>query len=239
MPVTDRHDTGDSLRTTAVQLPRQLWRDALSVYYANTMIWRWLKSGALVFLGFFCWAAANLLLSNRPDWTWLTYPMAYGFVLVLWGPLTHLVIVPTAIRLRRTAQRPLVRTIAQQASKLNLSVFFAIVLVLGTVPMGPMVLDFQYGLGSEDSTYVDPDIECTATDEEVTCSVEAVEGIGSVAALTGDRELAVDDEPPYELKFAVDDVEEVVGQQQFTVEVRDEDGEVLRQSVRTVASARV
>jgi len=41
----------------------QAWRDLLSVYYANTPIWRLFKSAGLLFFGFFCWSASSLVLS--------------------------------------------------------------------------------------------------------------------------------------------------------------------------------
>jgi hypothetical protein len=58
------------------------WRTFLSVYYANSFSWRVFKSGALVFLGFFLWSSANLLLSYQRSWHLLHYVMAYGFVLI-------------------------------------------------------------------------------------------------------------------------------------------------------------
>jgi hypothetical protein len=67
---------------------RQGWRDLLSVYYANTAVWRWLKSGTLVFFGFFLWAGSTVLQSVT-GWTFLNYTMAYGFLLLAWGPFTH------------------------------------------------------------------------------------------------------------------------------------------------------
>ena len=73
---------------------RSAWNDLMSVYYANTTIWRLFKSGALIMLGLFAWSGSNLLLSYRPDWGFLYYVMAYGFVLLFWGPFTHLVVVP-------------------------------------------------------------------------------------------------------------------------------------------------
>lgn len=226
-----------SLVARLVRVPRQLWRDALSVYYANTPVWRWLKSGTLVFFGLFLWSASNLLLSNVPEWTWLYYVMAYGFVLILWGPLTHIVIVPLVIRVRRTAEHPVVRTVGRQASKLNLTVFFAIVLVLGTAPIAPMTLDFGSAIGS-DSPDVNPDIECEASDDEITCLVEDLEAVDHVVVTSGDREVTRDDEPPYELTFRIDDLEEIVGQKQFTIEVRDADGERIQRQVHTVPAVR-
>lgn len=81
------------------------WRSLKSVYYANTVSWRVLKSGALVFFGFFLWSSSNLLLSYRPGWTFLRYPMAYGFILIPYGPVHHFVVILLALRLRRRTGR--------------------------------------------------------------------------------------------------------------------------------------
>lgn len=225
------------LRTTV----GQLWRDALSVYYANTPVWRWLKSGALVFFGFFLWSAASLVLSVRPDWGVLTYVAAYGIVLVLWGPLTHMAIVPLVIRLRRTAQHPITKTIARQGSKLNLSVFFAIVIVLGTFPAGPTVLDFGggIGIGGDGDGGVSASIDCDADEETVTCLVTADgEQVDHVVVLTGGEQIAQDSDRPFEVAVAIDDLAEVVGQKEFEIEVRNAEGETLARFVRTVPEVR-
>ncbi|MBZ6496760.1 hypothetical protein [Natrinema longum] len=214
----------------------QAWRDLLSVYYANTPIWRLFKSAGLLFFGFFCWSASSLVLSYGIEWTILEYTRAYGFVLILWGPLTHAVIVPLVIRLRRTAEHPVVRAVARNGSKINLSVFLAIVLILGTVPISPMLLDFQSPLESASGSDVNPDLSCTRSDGIVSCSLSESEGIDSVVVTSGNREIERVEEPPLEFTFREDDLEEVVGQKEFVVELRDEDGETLRRYRRSVSS---
>ncbi|ELY88494.1 hypothetical protein [Natrinema altunense] len=215
---------------------RQAWRDILSVYYANTPIWRLFKSVGLLFFGFFCWTASNLLFSYGVEWTVLEYVRAYGFVLILWGPLTHAVIVPLVIRLRRTADRSIVRTIARNGSKINLSVFLAIVLILGTAPISPMVLDFQPTLEGDSSADVNPDLSCTRAAGEITCELSESEGIDSVVVTSGGNEVTRTQDPPYDVTFREADLEEAVGQKEFIVELRDEDGETLRRYRRPVSS---
>ncbi|WP_254767853.1 hypothetical protein [Salinilacihabitans rarus] len=213
------------------------WRDLLSVFYTNTPIWRLLKSVGLLFFGFFCWSASNLLFSYGVDWTILQYVRAYGFVLIFWGPLTHAVIVPYVIRLRRNARRPLARTLARQGSKLTIAVFLVLVLVLGTYPIGAMTLDFGSSLqGGDGGSDVDPDLLCTQTDGTVDCRLSESDGIDHVVVLSGDREVDRADEPPFEVAFHEDDLEEVVGQKEFVVELRDEDGDTLRRYRRSVAT---
>ncbi|ELZ15328.1 hypothetical protein C478_05514 [Natrinema thermotolerans DSM 11552] len=215
---------------------QQAWRDILSVYYANTPIWRLFKSVGLLFFGFFCWTASNLLFSYGVEWTILEYVRAYGFALILWGPLTHAVVVPLVIRLRRTANRSIVRTIARNGSKINLSIFLAIVLILGTAPISPMILDFQPASDAGSSADVNPDLTCTQADGEITCELSDSEGIDSVVVTSGGSEVTRTEQPPYNVTFREADLEETVGQKEFIVELRDEDGETLRRYRRSMAS---
>lgn len=209
------------------------WRDVRSVYYANTPAWRWLKSGALVFFGLFCWSAAGLLHSYRPGWDWLTYAMAYGFLVIVWGPLTHFVVVPASIRLRRTADRPGLRTLARHASKLNLSVFLALVVVLGTVTPGVMLLDFRGALGDGGGSDVSAEIDCTAADDLVRCRVTTEGEVDHVVVTSGGERLRTVEEPPYAFELDRDELATVAGTEQFVVELRDADGDTLRRFVRT------
>ncbi|EMA27349.1 hypothetical protein [Halobiforma nitratireducens] len=206
---------------------RQAWRDLLSVYYANTVIWRYLKSGALLWFGLMIWAFSNLVLSYRPDWTFMYYVMAYGFALVLWGPLTHLVVVPLVIRLRKSGATGVARSVARHGSKINLSVFFAIVILLGAMPFGPMVLDFQpTATGDDDSSVPAPELECTETDELVQCSFSHDEGYDRVEVTGPDGDSTTIEEPPYEFEIDPDEYD------RFVVEVLDEDGEMIDRQVQ-------
>lgn len=210
-----------------------VWRDVRSVYYANTPAWRWLKSGTLVFFGLFCWSAAGLLHSYRPGWDWLTYVMAYGFLVIAWGPLTHFLVVPASIRLRRTAERPWVRTLSRHASKLNLSVFLALVVVLGTVTPGVMLLDFRGALETDGASDVTAEIDCTADGDLVRCSVTTEGGVERVVVTSGGEGLRTVEDPPYDFRLRRDELATVAGSEQFVVELRDADGNTLRRFVRT------
>lgn len=233
---TTARDEQSSL-TRARHQVRGLWGDVKGVYWSNTPAWRVIKSGALVFLGFFLWVGSSVLM-EYVDLTVLQYTRAYGFVVLVWGPWTHLVVVPAAIKLRRTAGTPLRRWLARHGSPLNLSVFLVLVLLLGTWPVGPMTLDFQGALADDGPGDVDPEVDCSLEDDLVTCHVEHVEGMDSVVVTSGERELDRDDDPPYELQFRADETEEVVGQRQFRIEVRGEDGERLRLFVRRLSQLR-
>lgn len=223
---------GPALRT----IVRQYWRDLLSVYYANTPVWRWLKSGTLVVFGLFCWTGASVLLSYRSDWGLLTYVMAYGFLLLVWGPLTHFVVVPLAIRLRRTAEHSIVRTAAQQASKINLSVFLLLVLAFGTMTPGVMMFEYSNPFTGGESADASADVICEYDTETVSCHLENVEGVDSVVVQSGEETVATATEPPYAFEIDRKNLAEVRTGAQFVVELRDEDGETLRRYVQTVPS---
>lgn len=84
---------------------QRLWRFIKSLYYASTPSWQLLKSGALFFFGFFCWAVGNLLHAFLPGVYWPNLLIVYGALLFWFGPLTHLVLVPHVIPwLRRRRQ---------------------------------------------------------------------------------------------------------------------------------------
>lgn len=212
------------------------WRNLKSVYYANSWSWRLLKSGALFFMGFFFWSSSNLLLSYRPGWTWLYYPMAYGFALIPYGPFTHIVMVPLVIRLRRRGN-PLNRHL----TKANLTVFILIVLVLGSFPPSVMTFDFRATLeaGGVD---IDPALTCTkgsgANDTVIHCHLSSSEGVDSVVVESSGEQLLVDSDPPYEFNVREEDLREVVGQKQFQVVLRDEGGETIRRYTRSASLIR-
>ncbi|WP_458210467.1 hypothetical protein [Haladaptatus sp. NG-SE-30] len=208
------------------------WNDLLSVYYANTLIWRLLKSGALIALGLFCWSGANLVLSYRPDWGFLYYVMAYGFVLLFWGPFTHLVVVPMVIRMRRSGKGGLRRQFARHGSKVNLTVFLLIVLVLGTFPLGVMTFEFQVPVGGSGDGDVNPQLQCTKSGEIVHCHLSDSRGIDSVVVSSGGKTLKVIDDPPFDFDVNVNDLETVNGDRQFTVELRDDNGDTIRRYIR-------
>ena len=214
---------------------RQVWRDIVSVYYANTPTWRWLKSGTLVFFGFFLWMGGAVLLSVRPEWGVLTYVMAYGFLLLVWGPFTHLVVVPMTIRIRRTADNPVARFISRNSGKINLSIFFTLVIIFGAFTPSIMMLEFSPGLLSGgDSPSVSGNLECDTLADPITCSVSGASGIDHVTVESDGVELARADEPPFEVTFERSELRETRTGKEFRVYFRDSNGDVLRTFVRTV-----
>ncbi|WP_254529708.1 hypothetical protein [Natrinema gelatinilyticum] len=202
------------------------WRDLKSVYYANSTIWKLLKSAGLLFFGLFLWAGTNLLLSYQPGWGFLYYVMAYGFALLLWGPLTHLLVVPFVIRMRRSGKGGLARFVSRHGSKANLTTFIVIVLILGTFPLGVMTFEFQ--LPSNGGSDVNPYLDCTRSDETVHCHISDSRGIDRVVVTSGGETLEVIDEPPFDFDVDIGDMRAERGDKQFVVELQDENGDTLR-----------
>lgn len=214
---------------------RRSWNDLKSVYYANTLIWKVLKSAALVFLGLFCWIGANLLLSYRPDWWPLYYLLSYGFLVIFWGPWTHFVVVPLVIRMRRRGEPGLPRAIAHHATKTNLTIFLVLVVVLGTYPFGPMLFEFQLSTGGGSGGDVNPELQCTKSSEVIHCHLSDSRGVDSLAVISGGETVETVTESPFDFDVRIEDVPETRGQQEFTVELRDESGDTLRRYVRRVS----
>lgn len=216
---------------------RNAWLTLRTVYYANTIAWRFLKSGALVFLGFFLWAAANVLLSYNPSWRFLHYPMAYGFVLLVYGPFHHMVVIPLALRLRRRADGW--TRLGGYLPNASLAVFLAIVVVLGTFPVGAMTVDFTSDLEGAGAD-IDPDLHCVKatndTGTRVHCHLSTSEGISAVAVETGGERILTVEDPPFEFTFHADRLREVVGRKQFQVVLLDEDGGTIRRYTRTLSA---
>jgi hypothetical protein len=224
---------------TATRLVRNGWNSLHTVYYANTVSWRVLKSGALLFLGFFLWAGGNVLLSYRPAWTWLRFPAAYGLVLVAYGPVHHLVVIPLALRWRRRGEGRLVR-VGRRLPNAGLAGFLAAVVVLAALPgLGaPVTVDFGRTLDGT-AADVDPDLLCTKADSGgetvVHCHLTTAEGVDSVVVESGDRRVVVDEDPPFDVTFSATELESVVGQKQFQVVLRDAEGETVRRYTRTLS----
>jgi len=213
------------------------WSTVKTVYYADSPSWRALKSGGLVFFGFFVWAGSNLLYSYNPGLTFLRYPMAYGFALIVYGPIHHAVVLPLSFRLRRGGGSAK-QTIGKRLPNAMLVCFLAVVVVLGTFPAGPMVVDFQSTLESSGAD-VSPDLLCTKStaggSATVHCHLSDSDGVDRIVVRSGDSRVLVDDDPPYEFTVEERELESVTGEKQFTVLLQDEDGTMVRRYSRRLS----
>ncbi|MFB6130417.1 MAG: hypothetical protein ABEJ28_06315, partial [Salinigranum sp.] len=216
------------------RLVRNAWNTLHTVYYANAVSWRALKSGGLFVFGFFLWAGSNVLLSYQPGWTVLHYTMAYVFVLIGYGPFHHFVVIPLAIRWRR---RGGFRTRAgRHLPNVGLAAFLLAVVLLGTFPVGPVTANFrsaQHG----GTTDVDPSLHClrrTESDgaDRIHCRLTNTEGVGRVVVTSGGARLTAADAPPFAFTVEASDVRSVAGEREFTVVVEDESGAVARRYTR-------
>lgn len=221
-----------AITSTVRSYARQFWRDLLSVYYANTPIWRWLKSGALLFLGVGLWAASAVVYSVT-DWQVILYVMAYGFLLIFWGPFTHMVVVPLTIRLRRTAETKPARMFSRNSGKINLAIFFTCVITLATFAPGLMMLDFSPSVNSSGPD-VSGDLVCDSGEEVVTCEIADPQGIDHVVVISGGGTLRTVEGPPFEFELQREELDETRTGLRFEVEYRDSDGNTLDRRVERV-----
>jgi hypothetical protein len=227
----------DGSPTTLADLLGNAWGSVKTIYWANSRSWRFLKSGALVFLGFFLWAGSNILHSVNVEQGLLYYPMAYGFLLIVYGPIHHLVVIPLALRWRRS--RGLRQRVGRRLPNAMLAVFLAAVLVLGTMPVGAMTVEFTAGLDGGGASDVSPELSCVKTPvdggTEITCELSSSEGVGSVTVESGGTTLATVGDPPYEFTIRERDLATITGEKQFTVELYAEDGSLARRYTRRLA----
>ncbi|MFB6069244.1 MAG: hypothetical protein ABEJ90_04885 [Halobacterium sp.] len=220
------------------RLPASAWSTLKTVYWANSRSWRFLKAGALLVFGFFLWAGSNVLHSYNDSMRLLYYPMAYGFVLIAYGPIHHLVVIPLAVKWRRSAG--IRQRVGRRLPNAMLAVFLAAVVVLGTFPVGAMTIDFQASLGGGTaSPDVSPELSCVKTPAgdgtRITCSFSSPEGVGKVVVESDGRQLATVTDPPYEFTIRERDLGEVTGEKQFTVVLLDEDGHLVRRYTRRLS----
>jgi hypothetical protein len=219
--------------TTTRDLLQQSWRDLLSVYYANTPIWRWLKSGALLFLGIGLWAGGSAVHSVT-GWRPILYVMAYGFLLIVWGPFTHMVLVPLTIRLRRNAQTKVGRVFSRNSGKINLTIFAVCIIVLATFAPGVMLLDFSLSTSGDGGPTVSGDLVCESGEDAVSCEVVDPQGIDHVIVFSDDERIDRVEGPPFNFTVDNSDLTETRTGQQFIVEYRDADGNRLQRLVKRV-----
>ncbi|SDJ68681.1 hypothetical protein SAMN05216226_107118 [Halovenus aranensis] len=221
-----------TLIATARGYVQQSWRDLLSVYYANTPIWRWLKSGALLFLGIGVWAGGSAVHSVT-GWRPVLYLMAYGFLLIVWGPFTHMVLVPLTIRLRRNAETTVGRAFSRNSGKINLTIFAVCIIALATFAPGVMMLEFSPSTGGDSGPAVGGELVCEDGDS-ITCEIVDPQGVDHVVVLADDQTLERVEGPPFRFSVAREDLTETRSGRQFIVEFRDADGNRLQRLVQQV-----
>lgn len=215
---------------------KQGWNVLRTVYWYNSLPWRVLKAGALVLLGLFCLAGSNLLHSFKPSWDWLYYVMSYGFLLIIYGPTHHLVVIPVSLRLSHSDRGRRWR-IGKRVPFWTLIAFFCAVPVLAHYPVDVMTFEFQ-GLTGARSADVDPDLACEVRGEQpeatVVCRLTGTEGIDHLDVQNGGRTVETVRDAPFEFSVPVAELQAVVGQKQFQIVLRDENGAMIRRYVRSV-----
>lgn len=238
-PASSQNGSPTSAREPS--LATRLWRTIKSIYHASSPAWQVLKSGALFFLGLFCWSAANLLLSYEPSWHWPYFFMAYGFLLTPYGPFTHLVLVPHVIPwLRRRPRDSGLYLLGRHLTLTSLTLFFGAVLWLGLYP--PSIMQMEFGAdGTAGTADVNPTLVCSERSEReevVSCHLDQTTGVGSLIVESGGTQRLRRTEPPFSFSLRRSDLVEVVGHRQFQVVVHDEDGHPVRRFNRTLPQVR-
>lgn len=213
------------------------WGILRTVYWFNSLPWRFLKSGALIVLGFFCLSGANLLHSYKPNWDFLNYFIAYGFLLIVYGPIHHMIVIPLSLHLVHYSWGRRLR-VNKRGPFWTLMLFFAVVIVFGTYPLDVMTFEFSAPQLTRTAD-VDPDINCyrTSKDESSTinCHVPAVEVIAYVEVENKGKIVLTDRKPPFEFTLNASELEEVVGRKNFHIILRGEDGHMIRRYVRSAS----
>lgn len=213
------------------------WDILRTVYWYNSLAWRILKSGALIVLGFFCLSGGNLVLSYKPDWTFLNYLISYGFLLIVYGPIHHLVVIPGSLRLAHTSWGHVLR-INKRGPFWTLILFFTAVAWFGASPLDVMRFEFK-PTGLTESPDINPEVTCyreaTEGTDLIRCSLPSVAEIAYVEVENKGTTVITDRDPPFEFTIEVAELEEVVGQKNFHVILRDKDGYMIRRYVRSAS----
>lgn len=212
------------------------WDILRTVYWYNSLAWQFLKSGALVVFGFFLLSGGNLLYSFKPEWNWLTYVIAYGFCLIIYGPIHHLVVIPVSLRLAHYSWGRSLR-INKRGPFWTLMGFFVLVLYFGAYPADVMTFEFKPSHLTS-TPDVDPDVSCyreELPEPVITCQVARNEAIASVDLENNGRTILTDNQPPFKLSVPVSKLEEVVNQKNVHVVLRDPNGSMIRRYVRTAS----
>jgi hypothetical protein len=212
------------------------WEILSTVYSYNSLSWRFLKSAGLIVFGFFNLMASNLLLSYKPDWTFLYFFMAYGSLLIVYGPIHHLIVIPASLKLGRYSwARDL--GIPRWGHVCMLVLFFVAVLYFSFFPLDVMTFELK-ATGLTGSADISPEISCWRPEQQSTtirCTVSNEPGIASVLVETNGEPLRTDEKAPFQFSFDESDLNEVVGQKSFAIVPQDKNGNMLRRYVQQPA----
>lgn len=209
------------------------WDVLSTVYSYNSLPWRILKAGGLVIFGFFNLMMANLLHSYKPHWNFLYLFMAYGSLLIVYGPIHHLVVIPLSLHLGRYSwARSL--GIPRWGHVVMLVLFFVAVVGLAVFPLDVMTFELSAS-GLSGGPDVDPEVSCWRRSEStsiIECDVSDEPGIARVDVMSNGEVITSADTPPF--RFTVDEnqLQEVVGRRSFYVVPKDNNGNMLRRFVQ-------
>lgn len=221
-----------------IELFKNGWDILRTVYWYNSVPWRLLKSVALVVLGFFCLSGANLLHSYKPHWDFLLWVMAYGFLLIIYGPIHHIIVIPGSLKLNHFDWGRRWK-LGKRIPFWTLTTFFVAVLILGWMPPDVMTFEFQ-ALSVTERPDINPELSCDLNEKEtvITCTLSESRGIRHVEVHSGGQTVVSVSSEPFNVKIPVSKLREVVGQRQFQVVLKDEEDRMIRRFVRTMSTVR-
>ncbi len=211
------------------------WKTMRRIYFANSRSWKLFKSGALFFLGFFLWTGSNILYSVKPGWNFLYYSMAYGFILIFYGPIHHIVVIPLSLKLRK--KKKTLAKIGKFLPRTALFLFITVVIVLGTIPPGVMTINFGSIEGGPSPIAINPDLVCVKSQnnnntETIHCHLNRGKGIDRILVQSGSKTILVDNTKPFEFTLLSSDLQSITDTKQFQVTLQDEKGNLIRRYTR-------
>lgn len=212
------------------------WAILKRIYWYNSIAWRVLKSGALVVFGFFFLAGANLLHSFKPGWNFLYLFMSYGFLMIVYGPIHHILVIPVSLRLNHYSWGRKFKV--GKRVPFNMMILFCVaVVVFGIYPLDVMTFRFEATAGTRPD--INPELSCGKSSEGdetvIRCSLEPAEGIDTVVVINAGKRLTTLQDPPFRFRVYESQLRDVVGRKSIEVELRDAGGRLLRRYVRSVS----
>lgn len=214
-------------------LIKKAWNVLKTVYSYNSLPWRILKSGGLVVFGFFNLMASNLLYSYNPNWDFLYLFMSYGALLILYGPIHHLVVIPGTINLGKYNWARKLK-IPSRGHQVMLILFFLAVIYFSLFPLNIMTFDLSaVELGS--TADIDPEVSCWRVEKgssTIQCEVSDEPGIAKVVVNHNGETILSVKNPPYRFTVDENDLKTVVGQKSFYIIPKDKNNQMLRRYVQ-------
>jgi ABC-type spermidine/putrescine transport system permease subunit I len=143
------------------------------------------------------------------------------------------VVVPLAIRLRRSAEHPAARWFSRNSGKVNLSIFFTLVIILGTVAPPIMMMEFSPSFADNGGEPFGGELVCEDGEAVITCQVNEPEGFDRIEITTGGETIRTVDGPPFEFELQRENIRDTRTGREFTV-LYYNDGEIANRQIHRI-----